>query len=308
MSIRFNLIKGLMRLSGVKKTLSLPQDQLLANARKQNRSRKLKSRKNFRYSDEVILSNHHCLKIRTQASPSKRVLLFLYGGGHILAPNDGDLKLAEKLGKDSGRDVYFPLYPLCIDNSVMDAHEMITAVYEKMLEEYEPENIAFIGFSSGGALAISVCLQNNAKGGLLPMPGVIIASSPGCVPVSLEEKQEMARLSLKDIAISDSFMETIKAIMEHGRELPDYMISGILGDFTNFPMTHFYYGGDEVLYAEAPYFAKAYEKYNVPYEMHVGKGMCHCYPVFSFYPEGRRAQEEIIQILKSTRSHSSVSI
>lgn len=30
----------------------------------------------------------------------------------------------------------------------------------------------------------------------------------------------------------------------------------------------------------------------------IGQGLCHCYPSFSFYPEGKQAQEEIIGLLR----------
>ena len=133
----------------------------------------------------------------------------------------------------------------------------------------------------------------------LPMPGLVIASSPGSAPFSDEERQRMAELSPKDILVDAVFMTTVRKIMEHGEQVPDYMLSGVQGDFTNFPMTHFYYGSHEVLYAEAPYFAEAYEKYGAPYEFHVGQGLCHCYPSLSFYPEGKQAQKEIIGLLNA---------
>lgn len=66
----------------------------------------------------------------------------------------------------------------------------------------------------------------------------------------------------------------------------------------NFPFTHFYYGSDEILYAEAEYFAKAYDNYQAKYVMHVGKGMFHCYPLLPYFPEGKAAYKEIIEILK----------
>lgn len=299
MSIRFHILKLIIQLAGVKKRLSLPQDKLLADARKQNSSRRFKipKRKNLRYTDQIILNSHHCLKIETQQVPSKRALLFLFGGGHIIAPSDGDVKTAEKMGTASGRDVWFPYYPLCIDKNVKESHEMVYVTYKEMLKEYKPEDIAVLGFSSGGALAIGMCLYNNEQTSPLPMPGLLIASSPGSVPVSTEEMQKMEELSPKDILINAAFMKTMKAVMEHGTVIPDYMVSGISGNFKNFPMTHFYYGSNEVLYAEAPYFARAYEKYKVPCQMHIGKGMCHCYPALTFCPEGKQAQIEIINLL-----------
>ena len=80
----------------------------------------------------------------------------------------------------------------------------------------------------------------------------------------------------------------------------DHILRKIDGaiDFTDFPMPHFYYGSDKVLYAEAEYFAKAYEKYGAEYEMHIGEGMFHCYPMMPFFPEAKAAYNEIIDILK----------
>ncbi|MCD8197680.1 MAG: alpha/beta hydrolase [Lachnospiraceae bacterium] len=300
MSIRFQIANALVKASGMKKLFALPQEELMEKARKMNRKWgfQIPTRKQFRYTEKTILGQYPCLKVETQPTPSKRALLFFFGGGYILGPDDGDVKLAEKFGKASGRDVWFPYYPLCTDHSIKETFAMAYETYRQMLQEYAPEDIAFIGFSSGAALALGVCLNNNAQPEPLPMPGLIIASSPGSVPFSDEERQKMAELSPKDILVDAVFMTTVRKIMEHRESVPDYMLSGICGDFTNFPMTHFYYGSHEVLYAEAPYFAKAFEKYGAPCAFHIGQGLCHCYPSFDFYPEGKQAQEEIIGLLK----------
>ena len=76
------------------------------------------------------------------------------------------------------------------------------------------------------------------------------------------------------------------------------MLDGTKGDFSDFPKTYFYYGGNECLYAFAEYFKKVMEKYKAPYKIIVGKGMCHCYPLLRFFREGRQAQDEIIELLK----------
>ena len=81
--------------------------------------------------------------------------------------------------------------------------------------------------------------------------------------------------------------------------LPEYMLDGTVGDFTDFPKIYFYYGENECLYAFAGEFRKAMEKYHVPYEIIVGKGMCHCYPLARYFREGREAQDQIIELLKS---------
>lgn len=299
MSIRFNMMKLFVRITGMKKFFSKPQDELLEAAKKMNRRRgfKIPKRKGLHYTDLIISGRYHCLKIQTQEGSYRRALLYLYGGGHITAPDDGDVKTAERIGTRSGRDVWFPYYPLCTEGTIKDSFEMVYAVYQEMLRQYRPKDIALLGFSSGGALAIGLCSHNNEQAVPLPMPGLLIVSSPGSIPMSRKEWEKMEALSKKDILLDAHFMVTIRAIMEHGTTVPDYMLSGIKGNFTNFPMTHFYYGSHEVLYAEAPYFTGACKKYKVPYRMHIGKGLCHCYPAFTFFPEGKKAQTEIIELL-----------
>ena len=73
------------------------------------------------------------------------------------------------------------------------------------------------------------------------------------------------------------------------------MQSGTLGNFRGLPDIHFWYGSDEVLYACAENFVKACKAENVTYTLNVGKGMCHCYPMVSFFPEGKSAHKEICQ-------------
>ncbi len=299
MSVRFQITAATIRLAGLKRMFTLPEDALLARARRMNEKRgfRIPERK-LHYADVRILDRWHCLRIGAQAAPSRRALLFLFGGGMILGPDDGDVKLAEKLGRASGRDVWFPYYPLCTDCSIRATYDMVYAVYRRMLAEYAPDDIALAGFSSGGALAIGICLHNNEQPAPLPMPGSILAVSPGCVPLTNLERRRMDALSKKDFLIDARFMTSARHFMEHGEALPNYMLNGAFGNFANLPPIHFWYGSNEVLYAAAPSFAWACAKYNVPCEMHVGEGLCHCYPMFSFYPEGKRAQAEMVRLLR----------
>ena len=58
------------------------------------------------------------------------------------------------------------------------------------------------------------------------------------------------------------------------------------------------YGSDETLYACAPSFEAAMKKYGVDYEMIVGEGMFHCYPVFPLCKEAKEGWELMIRKMK----------
>lgn len=141
------------------------------------------------------------------------------------------------------------------------------------------------------------------------MPRQIIAVSPGACPLSLCEGYEataddadliasLEKLSAEDLITDYHYVSTIAPVLSKGQKLPAYMLNSCVGDFSHFPKTYLYYGSRECFYACAPYFKEAFVRYGVSYEIHVGEGLCHCYPLFRFFPEGRRAQDEIIDRLK----------
>lgn len=69
--------------------------------------------------------------------------------------------------------------------------QMIYECYAKMLTFYKPENIEFLGFSSGGALILDLITyinELNDSGSSIQMPGLLIPVSPGSVPVTEAEK------------------------------------------------------------------------------------------------------------------------
>ncbi len=210
----------------------------------------------------------------------------------------GDLKVARDIGRRSGRDVWFPHYPLCTDYCIRDTLHMIYETYREMLKKYASEDIAFLGFSSGAGLALGLCCYNNMQEERLPMPGCIVAVSPGNCPANQQEYEKMARLNERDILVDVDFMDSISSIMSHGEpDVPQELICFAHGDYTGAPLTHFYYGGDEVLSASAEAFTGAFDSVGAKYTIHIEPGMCHCYPMFTYYPEGKRAYEEIIHRL-----------
>lgn len=302
MSIQYSIAKAALKLSGYKKIFGLPQDELVKKAEGYNKSRdfKLPTDHKFIYGDiPVCDGKYHCLTIQQSQARTKKAILFFFGGGMIIGPDGGDVATAAAFGMDCGMDVWFPYYPLCTKHCIMDTYEMIFDTYRKMTEIYGAENITNLGFSSGGMLAIGVCLYNNALGQPLPMPSKIIACSPGCCPSSEEQLVKMQELDKKDVMVGVGFMSSIRSLMEHGRkDVPEYMLTGTTGDFTGLPSIDFWYGSDEVLYACADAFAGACENASVPYTLTVGEGMCHCYPMVKWFPEGKQANAAICRHIR----------
>ena len=312
MSLIYKISAEIVRLIGVKKIFLMNKDEILEYARGENakvvfdfdKAVKRAKRKNYYIFDRDVMG-YRIISYQKNEKPSNGAILYLFGGGMITQPDKLDFSLAERIMKRTGKDVWFLFYPLCSEDVKVDTtYEVSFEAYRLMTETYKAENISVLGFSSGASLALGIFSHNNALGRPLPMAGKIISVSPGGLPdVSLEENKEiwekLNALNHKDIMIEPSYFKTAREIVNGEEDLPEYMLDGTKGDFSDFPKTYFYYGGNECLYAFAEYFKKAMEKYHVPYEIIVGKGMCHCYPLVRFFREGREAQDEIIELLKA---------
>ena len=311
MSLTYKIASTIVRLLGVKKMFLKNKEDMLAYARKENaktvfdfeKAMKRARRKNYYLFDREVMG-YRLLSYQKNQSPAGGAVLYLFGGGMITQPNQLDFPLAERIMERTGKDVWFLFYPLCSEDVKVDkTYEVSFETYRRMTETYKAENIGVLGFSSGACLSLGIFLHNNALGRPLPMPEKIISVSPGGIPdVTLHENREiwekLNALNPKDIMIEPTYIKTAREILKGDKDLPEYMLDGTVGDFTNFPKTYFYYGENECLYAYAEEFQKAMEKYHAPYEIIVGKGMCHCYPLARFFKEGRQAQDEIIERLK----------
>ena len=311
MSLTYKIASETVRLLGIKKIFKKPKKEILEYADKHNaksnfdidKAMKRADRKKYFLFDRKVMG-FRVLIYQKNENPEKGAVLYLFGGGMITGPDWLDFSLSERIMEKTGKDVWFLFYPLCTaDRNIKDTYEVCFETYKLMTEIYEEENIGVLGFSSGACLALGIFLHNNALGKPLPMPGKIIAVSPGGLPnnnkaESKEIWEKLEALSPKDIMIDPAYFNTAREIMTGKEDVPEYMIDGTSGDFSNFPKTYFYYGENECLYAFAEYFEKAMDKYHSPHERIVGEGMCHCYPLLRFFREGREAQDKMIALLQ----------
>ena len=300
MSLKYEMLKRVVKAANIKKQWTgMSTEELLENRRRANAKNQIPELKD----DAFEIS-----RIKVMGFPAVKMIhkkkadwanLFLIGGGMISAPRPGSIKKALQFAKETGLDLFVPYYPLCTDYPLTKAYEMIHETYRVMLEDYTAEHISVLGTSSGGNLALGMVPYINDGHGDIPMPGYIMAISPGTCVDTDEEWKRMLELDRKDVAIPAEYMKTAVEIMRHGDEsVPDYMIWLQKGDFTNCPKVTFIYGSDETLYACAPSFETAMQKYGVHYEMIVGDGMFHCYPVFPICREGKDGWDMMIRTMR----------
>lgn len=298
MSLTYKILEKFVKLIRLKKIFLLPEDTILSYARKQNLkpSFKISDEEDLYFEDRTFLSQRLIVIYSKNKKPG--AILYLFGGGYITNPDKRDLSLAKKICRETGKDVYFYFYPLCIENSIVKTYASTVKLYEEMTKVYDKEHLSVIGFSSGASLALGIFLYINENNLDIRMPREIIASSAGGCLCDELDMDRVRKLNEKDIIVDYKYFETAKNIMTKDEDVADYMLYPFRGNFKNFHMTYLYYGSYEVIYAFAPLFEAALKNYGINYKLIVGEGLCHCYPLLSSFKEGKEAQEQIIKILK----------
>ena len=300
MTLKYEILKRLVRIINIKKMwCGMSTEELLENRRRQNAKNRIPDLKDDAFEiSRVEVMGCPVLKL-IHREKTDRANLFLIGGGMISAPRPGAVRKALRFARETGLDVFVPYYPLCTDYPLTKAYEMIHETYRVMLEDYAAGHISVLGTSSGGNLALGMVPYINDGHGDTPMPGYIMAISPGTCVDTNEEWQRMQALDRLDVAIPAEYMKIAAEIMRHGdNSVPEYMIWLQKGDFTHCPKVTFMYGSDETLYACALSFEAAMKRYGVDYEIIVGEGMFHCYPVFPICREAKDGWKQMIERMR----------
>ena len=112
MSIRYKLASAALRAAGTKKLFALPEEELLEKVRGMNRRRQFQMPKDHKavYGDRLILGQYHCLTIQLGQKRTKKAILYLFGGGMIVGPDQGDIKTARDFAVRSGSDCWWSAF------------------------------------------------------------------------------------------------------------------------------------------------------------------------------------------------------
>lgn len=181
-------------------------------------------------------------------------------------------------------------------------------VWDWMLAQgYKAENVAVVGDSAGGNLAMQLCLKLHDAGRTMPRAAILMspwvdmtASGDSYVynyrvdPVFgirgyTPTQEEVRSLLYKS--------ELYQWIGESPRD--DRYVSPALTDYDGtYPDMWITVGGNELLRSEVELLAKKLEDAGNKVVIHVPKGMFHAYPVYELFPEAQRALKMIFAFLR----------
>ena len=248
----------------------------------------------FEFRDERLNGFHIIVGKKTGTNPDKAIVYFPGGGSRRWQlPYKSSIK---NYIRQTGAELWIPLYPLLPDYDLMEETEFTIRVHEKMMETYRPENIVWLGFSGGADVLFQAGRHMVQKYPDLPMPGMMIPVSCSGLLTSDEAKERMKEIDPRDPMLHWDMFETMVKYYNPNGDLPQYILGKAdEDDYTGFPKVIMYFAGDEVFAGIAPDYEKSFIRCGVKdYEIKIREGMFHAWPVFTFTKEGREGEREII--------------
>ncbi len=190
-----------------------------------------------------------------QGSDPARVLLHSHSGGSVVTSMHTDRKAIGHIAKAVGVRALVLNFRLAPEHKFPAQIDDVETAYRWLLaQNIRPENIASIGHSIGGNLAVNLAVTLRDKG--VPLPAAILSVSPW---YDLEMKNETWESNAAtDVLHTKQTVEGFREAWIGGTGVAknDPRINMLYADLTGLPPIMVYYGAHEMLVGDAIEFAK----------------------------------------------------
>jgi monoterpene epsilon-lactone hydrolase len=233
--------------------------------------------------------------VRAGAPDSRKVVLYLHGGGYFFGSPRLYRPFNWRLSASTRRAVLALDYRLAPRHTPADALEDALGAYEYLLSQgYEPSDIVIGGDSAGGHLTLALLLALKERGDALPEAA--FALSPWVDLLCQSQSHHLNRQS--DALIPAGKLAWLGREFCRDKEENDPLFSPVRADLSGLPPMLFIASSTEILRDETRDIAERARAAGVRAVYQEWEGLVHVFPVFADYiPEGKAAFRHIAEFL-----------
>ncbi|BCZ49078.1 esterase [Clostridium gelidum] len=297
-SIGSKLAKIILRIIKLNKMWQLTGNELRDSIEKRQLSESHEPPKVIKNRFNIIKNdiNGYCYYImKPLKDVGQKHILFLHGGGYVYEINIMHWEFLEKISDELGCTITIPIYPLLPKHEHQDVFNMIVPIYNHIISEVKLKDIVIMGDSAGGGMSLALAELLKEKN--LPQPGNIILISPA-LDMSLCNP-EIPEVEKLDLMLAVPSLINIGKWYGGEKGSKHYLVSPIYGDIEDLGKISLFTGTNDILYPDAKKLKIIAEQKGIKINYYEYPSMLHIWPLL-FFPESKKAREQIIEIIKSS--------
>jgi epsilon-lactone hydrolase len=220
-----------------------------------------------------------------------RAILYLHGGGFYSGSLRTHRVLAAGLAKAASADVLLVDYRLTPEYTYpVQIQDVLTAYRWLLKSGYRNDNVAVVGDSVGGNLAIEMTLRQIEANG--PLPAAVVAMSP-VADLAATGASMTKNAGIDPLVSREQILSLSKAYL--GKQSPaDPQASPLYADLSGFPPLLLQVGSREVLLDDTLRLAENARRAGVDVTAEVWPGMIHQWQLFPFWlDDARRSNQRV---------------
>jgi monoterpene epsilon-lactone hydrolase len=229
------------------------------------------------------IGHRACEWLRPEDARNGAAILYLHGGGFVAGSCTSHRPLASSLALASRRDICVLDYRLAPEHPWPNAEQDALAAYRDLWAQgFAAKDIAIVGDSAGGGLAVSTLL--NARNEGFALPGCAVLFSPW-VDLDLEGDSIVSRASVDPTTRADALARY--ALQYRGPTAGPHIL---YADLHGLPRILIQAGDDEILRDDSVRLDASLTAAGVESTLEIGPGLFHVWQAFGpWLQEAREA-------------------
>ncbi len=245
--------------------------------------------------EDIEIAGQACEVLEPEGAPADKMIVYVHGGGWLFGTPRSHRVITSNIARSSGLKVVSAHYRLAPENPAPAAHDDVYAIFQWAAAQVGAKNVALIGDSAGGNMALSTAVRLRDNGEELPSALVLMSPALDLEGTGASHK-EHADAPLVDAPTMAAFNGVY--VGERDRSSPEF--TAFHSDMSGLPDTLIHVGSWELLRSDSETIAERMKTAGTHVDLKIWDGMVHNHQLFApFLEEGMASLEEIGGFVKS---------
>ncbi|HAS39173.1 MAG TPA: hypothetical protein DCS93_01780 [Microscillaceae bacterium] len=224
---------------------------------------------------------------------SNQVIFYMHGGSYLYNVATLHWNFLAKMVDQAQATIVVANYPIAPQATANRAYSYLHKLYEQVLNDYQEQEIIFMGDSAGGGLAIA--FTQFLRDHHLTQPKQIIALSPW-LDITLRNP-DIAFVDKDDKMLEAFSLREAGKLFAGDMDITDPRVSPIYGGFNDLAKLSVFVGAHDIFVADCRKLRAKLEKENIAFNYYEYPKMLHTWALTSL-KEAKIAFTQIVSLLE----------